>query len=169
MRSRSRKIDSLNYCIAFKFDKHLGSSAADVPVKFQSDRAILNTNLAASKLYEHSCVCPHHFWGYYDEPMIYPVALGPHSINNGPMSIYCWPRVRNLFCFGSKSEFLTRLTHFYTFYALPGTIGNVVCDLLKSLYGTIMLNEKLNWCTQPYKIICYIIGRRTYIIIVFHI
>ena len=28
------------------------SSAADVPVKFQSDRTILNTNLAVSRLYE---------------------------------------------------------------------------------------------------------------------
>ena len=35
-----------------KFDRHIGSNAAEVPVKFQSDRAILNTNLAASRLYE---------------------------------------------------------------------------------------------------------------------
>ena len=28
-----------------KFDRHIGSSAADVSVKFQSDRTILNTNL----------------------------------------------------------------------------------------------------------------------------
>ena len=35
-----------------KFDRHIGSTAAEVPVKFQSDRTILNTNLAASRLYE---------------------------------------------------------------------------------------------------------------------
>ena len=35
-----------------KVDRHVGSSAADVPVKFQSDLTILNTNLAASRLHE---------------------------------------------------------------------------------------------------------------------
>ena len=35
-----------------KFDRHIGSTAAEVPVKFQSDRIILNKNLAASRLYE---------------------------------------------------------------------------------------------------------------------
>ena len=35
-----------------KFDRHLGSSAADVPVKFQSDTTIESTNLVASRLYE---------------------------------------------------------------------------------------------------------------------
>ena len=35
-----------------KFDGHIGSTAAEVPVKFQSDRTILNANLAASRLYE---------------------------------------------------------------------------------------------------------------------
>ena len=41
-------IGSLDYCIALKFDRHIGSSAADVPVKSQSDRTILNTNLKDS-------------------------------------------------------------------------------------------------------------------------
>ena len=41
-----------NCLIALKFDRHIGSTAAEVPVKFQSDRTILNTNLAASRLYE---------------------------------------------------------------------------------------------------------------------
>ena len=50
--SRSREIGSLNYRIALKFDRHFGSTAADVPVKFQSDRSILNTNLVASRLCE---------------------------------------------------------------------------------------------------------------------
>ena len=52
MKSRSHEIDALNCCIALKFDRHIGSHAAEVPVKFQSDRTILNTNLAASILYE---------------------------------------------------------------------------------------------------------------------
>ena len=47
MKSRSREIGSLNYRIALKFDWHIGSSAADVPIKFQSDRAILNIKLVA--------------------------------------------------------------------------------------------------------------------------
>ena len=38
--------------MALKFDRHIGSTAAEVPVKFQSDRTILNTNLAASRLDE---------------------------------------------------------------------------------------------------------------------
>ena len=35
-----------------KFDRHIGSNAAEVPVKFQSDRTILDTNLATSRLNE---------------------------------------------------------------------------------------------------------------------
>ena len=50
--SRCREIGSLNYRIALKFDRHVGSTAAEVPVKFQSDRTILHTNLAASRLCE---------------------------------------------------------------------------------------------------------------------
>ena len=38
--------------IALKFDRHFGSTAAEVPVKFQSDSTVLNTNLAASGLCE---------------------------------------------------------------------------------------------------------------------
>ena len=35
-----------------KFERHIRSTAAEVPLKFQSDRTILNTNLAASRLDE---------------------------------------------------------------------------------------------------------------------
>ena len=50
---RSRKVSKpLNCRIALKFDRHIDSTAAEVPVKFQSDRTILNTNIAASRLYE---------------------------------------------------------------------------------------------------------------------
>ena len=42
----------MNCRIALKFDRHIGSTAAEVPVEFQSDRTILNTILAASRLYE---------------------------------------------------------------------------------------------------------------------
>ena len=42
----------MNCRIALKFDRHIGSTAAEVPVKFQSHQTILNTNLAASRLYE---------------------------------------------------------------------------------------------------------------------
>ena len=37
--------DSLENHIAWKFDNHIGSSAAEVPGKFHSDPAIINTNL----------------------------------------------------------------------------------------------------------------------------
>ena len=46
-----REIGSLNHPTVLKSDRHLGS-AAEVPVKFQSDRTMLNTNLAASRLHE---------------------------------------------------------------------------------------------------------------------
>ena len=39
-----------NVRIALKFGRHISSSAAEVPAKFQSDWTILNTNLTASRL-----------------------------------------------------------------------------------------------------------------------
>ena len=42
----------VNYRIAFKFDRNIDSSIAEVSVKFQSDRTILNTNLMDSGLCE---------------------------------------------------------------------------------------------------------------------
>ena len=39
-------------CITLKFDRHIGSNAAEVSVKFLSDRIIPNTNHAASRLHE---------------------------------------------------------------------------------------------------------------------
>ena len=38
--------------IALKCDRHLGSAAAEMPVKFQSDWKSLNPNLATSSLHE---------------------------------------------------------------------------------------------------------------------
>ena len=52
MKSRSHVIGNLNYGIALKFNRHISSTAAEVPVKFQSNRTILNTNLTASRLCE---------------------------------------------------------------------------------------------------------------------
>ena len=52
MKSRSCVIGCYNNRSALKFDRHLGSAAAEVPVKFQSDWKSLNPNLAASRLYE---------------------------------------------------------------------------------------------------------------------
>ena len=49
VKSRSGENGSLNYGIALKFDRHIGSSVPEVSVEFQSDRTILNTNLAASR------------------------------------------------------------------------------------------------------------------------
>ena len=35
-----------------KFDRHIGSSAADVPIKFRSDKIIQTAHLSASRLRE---------------------------------------------------------------------------------------------------------------------
>ena len=50
--SRSREIVCYNGRIALKFDKQLGSTVAEVPVKFQSDGKSLNQNPSASRLRE---------------------------------------------------------------------------------------------------------------------
>ena len=52
VKSRSHEIGCFNGRIALKFVRHLGSSAAEVPAKFQSDWKSLNPNLAASRLHE---------------------------------------------------------------------------------------------------------------------
>ena len=41
-----------NCTIALKFDRYIGSSAADVPVKFPSGAMIETNNVAASRFYE---------------------------------------------------------------------------------------------------------------------
>ena len=52
-KSRSREIRVYTFPSALKFDKHLGSSAAEMFVKFpQSDVIIITTNLVASRLHE---------------------------------------------------------------------------------------------------------------------
>ena len=38
MKSSSHEIGHSNYCIAMNFDQCLGSTAAEAPAKFQSDR-----------------------------------------------------------------------------------------------------------------------------------
>ena len=43
---------SLDFPIALKFDRHLDSSTADMPVKFQSDTIIIIPSLAASRRHE---------------------------------------------------------------------------------------------------------------------
>ena len=55
VRSREvSKIGSSNYRIALRFYMQMGSPTVEVPVKFQSDRPILSTNLAASRPCERS-------------------------------------------------------------------------------------------------------------------
>ena len=50
MKPGSHNIGSLIYDITLKFGRHLSSTTAEVPVKFQSDCTIPNTNLMASRL-----------------------------------------------------------------------------------------------------------------------
>ena len=52
MKPRSQEIGCYIAGIALKFDRHLGSAAAEVPVDFQSDCKSLNPNLAVSGLRE---------------------------------------------------------------------------------------------------------------------
>ena len=52
VKSPGREIGCYNDRIALKVDGHLGSAAAEVPVKFQSDWKSLNSNLAASSFLE---------------------------------------------------------------------------------------------------------------------
>ena len=47
--SRGSEIGSYNGRISLKFNRHLGSTAAEVPVKFQSDQKSLNPNIVASR------------------------------------------------------------------------------------------------------------------------
>ena len=47
MKSRSREIGRLNPRIALEFDRYTGSSITEEPVKWRSNRTILNTNLVA--------------------------------------------------------------------------------------------------------------------------
>ena len=50
--SRSREIRVYTFTIAVKFERHLASGVAEVPVEFQSDTIIITPNLAASRLHE---------------------------------------------------------------------------------------------------------------------
>ena len=50
--SQSRGVGRLIYSMAFVFDKHHGSITTEMPLKFQSGRASLNTNIAASRIDE---------------------------------------------------------------------------------------------------------------------
>ena len=49
VKSRSREFECYNDFIAMNYDRHLGSNAAEVPVKCLSDWKSLNPNLAASR------------------------------------------------------------------------------------------------------------------------
>ena len=50
MKSWSREIRVYTFAIALKPDRHLGSTAAEMPAKFQRDVIIITSNLAASRL-----------------------------------------------------------------------------------------------------------------------
>ena len=62
VKSQNREIGCYNDRIAIKFDRHIGSVAADVPVKFKSDWKRLNPNLVASG--------HHNILRYYVRPLI---------------------------------------------------------------------------------------------------
>ena len=49
---RSREIRVLTFPVALKIDRHLGSGASEMPVKFQSGTIFIAPNLATSRLRE---------------------------------------------------------------------------------------------------------------------
>ena len=55
VKSGSREICSLNHRIALKTDRRLGNTAAEAPIKFQSDRNILDTNHVTSRFLRYLC------------------------------------------------------------------------------------------------------------------
>ena len=71
VKSRSREIESYIDRISLQFDRHLGSTAADVLVKFQSDMESLNPNPVATRLQE-----------------ILRLDVGP--LKNRVPDVYCW-------------------------------------------------------------------------------
>ena len=54
VKPRGREIHVQTFPITLKFDRHLGSSAAEMPVKFQSNTITLTPYLSASRLHEIS-------------------------------------------------------------------------------------------------------------------
>ena len=52
VKTQDREIHILTFWIALKFDRHLGSTTAEMPVKFESDLIIITPDLAPSRLDE---------------------------------------------------------------------------------------------------------------------
>ena len=52
VKSRNREIHIYTFSIALKFDRHLGSGAAEMPAKFQKDIIIITPNRADSRIHE---------------------------------------------------------------------------------------------------------------------
>ena len=52
VKSRSHEIRVQIFPIALKFDRYLGSSAAEMPVKYQNDTINITCNLVALRLHE---------------------------------------------------------------------------------------------------------------------
>ena len=52
VKSRNREIRYYTFLVTLKFDKQLGSNAAELPAKYHSDMNIITSNLAASRLHE---------------------------------------------------------------------------------------------------------------------
>ena len=52
VKSRSREDRFKIFPVALKFDRHLGSNAAEIPLKFKRNTTIITSNLAVSRLHE---------------------------------------------------------------------------------------------------------------------
>ena len=75
VRSRRREISNSKDRIALKFDKRLGSNAAETLVKFQSDQTILNTNLAGSRFCAWPCDKSRGFMPMRHQTMVFCTVL----------------------------------------------------------------------------------------------
>ena len=52
LKTRRREIRVYTFPIALNLERHIGSSAAVIPVQFQSDTIIISSNLAATRLHD---------------------------------------------------------------------------------------------------------------------
>ena len=96
VKPRSREIQVQTFPIALKFDRHLGSTAVEMPVKFHSDTIYIIFNLVDSRLHE--------IWG-----SALPVVLMEHA------GIIAWSKYVILPHMGSAgNHWFWTLTHMMT-------------------------------------------------------
>ena len=90
-----------NCTINLKFDRHIGSTAPDMPVKFQSDATIYTTNLAAPRLHE---ILRRLLIGYWKGPRAELHAQTRNTLHSASHEACCKS------CVGDMEEYHSRIT-----------------------------------------------------------